>query len=85
MATLTGNVDQVTDLLVRGIREDLSKSIEAKIHAEVDSMIKELAVEYAKKVAVHLTGLQTFDAANGRVVLNLRLVVNNKEVPVDIN
>lgn len=86
MAILTGDIDQTGDLIVRGIREDLSRAIEQKMHEQIDPMLKELAKEYASKIVVNLKSAKFmhYDDLHGpREVINMKLSFNNKELPLD--
>ena len=80
----TGDIEQTSDLIVRGIREDLSRAIEQKMHHEIDPMLKEIAKDYAKRIVVNLQSAKFMQYDNlPREVINMRLVFNKEEIPLD--
>lgn len=83
--SFTGDITQTGDLIVRGIREDLSRAIEQKMHDEIDPMLKALAQEYAKKIVVNLKSAKFMQYDDfPRESINMKLVFNSEELKVDI-
>lgn len=76
MAILDASLEQTTDLIARGVKEDLAKSIEKKFHEQIDPLIKELALDYAEKITVKVRSMRM----NETNAINMQVVFNSEEL-----
>lgn len=61
MSVYEASLDQTIDLIAKGISSTLAESLEAKFHESVDPMIKELALDYAKRITAKVESYREYD------------------------
>lgn len=80
MSMFTGSLDQTVDLIAKGIEANLAESIEKKFHEQVDPLIRELAVDYAKRVTAKIYTMQQAHDYS----INLSVVFNDKNIHKEV-
>lgn len=76
MSLFTGDLSQTVDLIGKGIQSSLAKAIESKFHEQIDPLIKELAIEYAKNVAAKIHTMQMHHDQS----INISVIFNDSNI-----
>ena len=76
MSMLTADLNQVTDLIAKGIKQTLAEELEKKFHEQIDPMIRQLAIDYAQKVTAKI---HTMQMAHDHSI-NLAVVFNDENI-----
>lgn len=76
-----GNIDQTVDLIAKGIEQTLAEEIERKFKKQIESLIKELAVDYAKMVTAKVHAMKKYDSG----VTQLIVMFNDKNIHEEEN
>lgn len=71
-----GSLDQTADLIAKGIEGTIADSIEKRFHEQIDPLIRQLAIDYAKNVTAKV---HTMQMAQDRSI-HLAVVFNDKNI-----
>jgi hypothetical protein len=76
MALLHADLSQVADLIGKGIERTLADAIERQFKEQIDPLIKQLAIEYAEKVAAKVQTMQMYHDNK----IELAVIFNDKNI-----
>lgn len=69
MATFTGTPDHVADLILNGVKESFKANIEEKLKDMILPMIKSVAEDYAKQIAINVESYKNYQ--DGKIEVNV--------------
>lgn len=76
MSLLHADLHQVADLVGKGIERTLADAIERQFKEQIDPLIKQLAIEYAEKVAAKVQTMQMHHDNK----IELAVIFNDKNI-----
>jgi len=76
MSLLHADLHQVADLVGKGIERTLADAIERQFKEQIDPLIKQLAIEYAEKVAAKVQTMQMYNDNK----IELAVIFNDKNI-----
>lgn len=77
MGTLSTSLNDLGDVIERGLRHDLKAMIKKKLLATIDQTLEEMAIEIANNIVVNAESMKTIDhqtfGPETRVVVNFNI------------
>lgn len=75
MSTFETSINDLGDVIERGLRHDLKQIIKDKLYASVDSLLEDMAIEIASNIVVRIETMKTSDnfGPETRVIVNFNL------------
>ena len=74
MGTLSTSLNDLSDVIERGLRQDLKGMIKNKLLASIDQTLEDMAIEIANNIVINTESMQTM--GGGSFEPETRIVVN---------